>query len=244
MLGKLAAGRRRAGRVRAPCAAKRGGVGWSLATMASPPSSWRASRARPPLMRSAKKPTAVSAATASITATHQQAQLAGAEVARQLAPGRAARPMARAAGSASCASSGDLTASERAPAAAPNAPESLNAACKRRRTRRSRAVLQWRHGHHLPSHLRLPRLADDRARARRGRRLHAAPRARRSTPPSAGRGPSSRSRRTPRRARRCCWRRRATKRSTTSAASTRSCSRCATTRPAHPALADACARRC
>ena len=38
-------------------------------TIASPPSSWRASRARPPLMRSAKKPTAVSAATASVTAT-------------------------------------------------------------------------------------------------------------------------------------------------------------------------------
>ena len=38
-------------------------------TIASPPSIWRASRARPPLIRSAKKPTAVSAATASVTAT-------------------------------------------------------------------------------------------------------------------------------------------------------------------------------
>ena len=46
-----------------------GGTGWSLATIASPPSSCRASRVRPPLMRSAKKPTAVSAATASVTAT-------------------------------------------------------------------------------------------------------------------------------------------------------------------------------
>ena len=45
------------------------GIGWSLRTTASPPSIWRASRARPPLMRSAKKPTAVSAPTASVTAT-------------------------------------------------------------------------------------------------------------------------------------------------------------------------------
>jgi len=45
------------------------GVGLSLLMMASPPSSWRASRARPAFRRSAKKPTAVSAATASSTAT-------------------------------------------------------------------------------------------------------------------------------------------------------------------------------
>ena len=48
---------------------KDAGTGWSLETMASPPSNCRASRARPWLMRSAKKPTAVSAATAKVTAT-------------------------------------------------------------------------------------------------------------------------------------------------------------------------------
>src|SRR5882724_2013453 len=45
------------------------GVGWSLETIASPPSNWRASRDKPWFRRSAKKPTALSAATASITAT-------------------------------------------------------------------------------------------------------------------------------------------------------------------------------
>jgi hypothetical protein len=45
------------------------GVGLSLDTTASPPSNWRASRDSPPLSRSAKNPTAVSAATASVTAT-------------------------------------------------------------------------------------------------------------------------------------------------------------------------------
>src|SRR5512140_3348798 len=45
------------------------GVGLSLETTASPPSNWRASRTSPPLSRSAKKPTAVNAATASVTAT-------------------------------------------------------------------------------------------------------------------------------------------------------------------------------
>ena len=68
MLGKLAVVAVTRPRARA-FASKAGGAGRSLATMASPPSSWRASRARPPLMRSAKKPTAVSAATASVTAT-------------------------------------------------------------------------------------------------------------------------------------------------------------------------------
>ena len=68
MLGKLAVVEVTRPSARA-LASKDGGAGWSLATMASPPSSWRASRARPPLMRSAKKPTAVSAATASATAT-------------------------------------------------------------------------------------------------------------------------------------------------------------------------------
>ena len=53
----------------AALAASSGGAGWSLPTTASPPSNWRASRCRPLLRRSAKKPTAVSAATASITAT-------------------------------------------------------------------------------------------------------------------------------------------------------------------------------
>jgi len=50
-------------------AANDSGDGWSLAMIASPPSSCRASRARPWLSRSAKKPTALSAATASVTAT-------------------------------------------------------------------------------------------------------------------------------------------------------------------------------
>ena len=45
------------------------GVGLSLATTTSPPSSCRASRCSPPWSRSAKKPTEVSAATASVTAT-------------------------------------------------------------------------------------------------------------------------------------------------------------------------------
>ena len=51
------------------CCANSTGVGWSEATIASPPSSWWASRSSPASMRSAKNPTAVSAATASITAT-------------------------------------------------------------------------------------------------------------------------------------------------------------------------------
>src|SRR5262245_7380847 len=55
--------------VRCASSAKAAGAGWSLATMASPPSSARASRAKAALSRSARKPTAVSAATASITAT-------------------------------------------------------------------------------------------------------------------------------------------------------------------------------
>ena len=49
-------------------AMKAAGVALSLDTIASPPSNWRASRCKPPLSRSAKKPTAVSAATASVTA--------------------------------------------------------------------------------------------------------------------------------------------------------------------------------
>src|SRR4249920_1174762 len=68
MLGKLAVVA--VARPRAPAlAANDGGAGRSLATIASPPSSERASRARPPLIRSAKKPTAVSAPTARVTAT-------------------------------------------------------------------------------------------------------------------------------------------------------------------------------
>jgi len=51
------------------CASKSGAGGLSLRTTASPPISARASRARPPCNRSAKKPTAVSAATASVTAS-------------------------------------------------------------------------------------------------------------------------------------------------------------------------------
>ena len=69
MLGKAGDGGDAQAELRAPLRRTRRGVGWSLATIASPPSSWRASRARPLLSRSAKKPTAVSAATASITAT-------------------------------------------------------------------------------------------------------------------------------------------------------------------------------
>ena len=69
MLGKLGVVAVAQAERRARASTNAGGVGWSLATIASPPSSWRASRARPPLRRSAKKPTAVSAATASITAT-------------------------------------------------------------------------------------------------------------------------------------------------------------------------------
>ncbi len=50
-------------------AANAGGAGWSLATTASPPSRAPASRASAASSRLAKKPTAVSAATASVTAT-------------------------------------------------------------------------------------------------------------------------------------------------------------------------------
>ena len=45
------------------------GVGLSLEITASPPSNCRASRCKPPLSRSAKKLTAVRAATARVTAT-------------------------------------------------------------------------------------------------------------------------------------------------------------------------------
>ena len=45
------------------------GVALSLATTASPPNNWLASRCSPPLSLSAKKPTAVIAATASMTAS-------------------------------------------------------------------------------------------------------------------------------------------------------------------------------
>ena len=48
---------------------KTAGVGLSLRSTASPPKSCSASRCKPPLSRSAKKPTAVSDATAKVTAT-------------------------------------------------------------------------------------------------------------------------------------------------------------------------------
>ena len=68
MLGKLTL-RASARPAALAAAATAGGAGWSLATIASPPSSALASRARPAFRRSAKKPTALSAATASVTAT-------------------------------------------------------------------------------------------------------------------------------------------------------------------------------
>src|SRR4051812_639610 len=61
------------------------GVGASLTTTASPPISARASRVRPVFRRSAKKPTAVSAATASVTAT----------ISRRSSPARRSRQSVR-----------------------------------------------------------------------------------------------------------------------------------------------------
>ena len=65
--------------VRKPAAMARlansSGTGWSATTTASPPSSWAASRLRPRSMRSAKKATAVSAATASTTASKRKRML-------------------------------------------------------------------------------------------------------------------------------------------------------------------------
>ena len=68
MLGKLVVVATDSARLRASSTNRCGG-GWSLATIASPPSNWRASRARPRSSRSAKNPTAVSADTASVTAS-------------------------------------------------------------------------------------------------------------------------------------------------------------------------------
>ncbi len=67
MLGKLAAWPTSSPRSIAACV-NAGGSGLSASTTASPPSSCAASRARPERMRSAKKPTAVNAPTASTTA--------------------------------------------------------------------------------------------------------------------------------------------------------------------------------
>ena len=219
------------------------GAGWSLPTTASPPSSCRASRAKPPLSRSAKKPTAVSAATASVTASasrrnsparksraswraasaHQSGgrRRAGAGVVMQEGAGRSCHDDNAAAQAAGPARGHAQAPAERVPCnVRANAPA------------RSRAVLQCGDGHAFA--LRLARLADDRARARRGRRLPAAPRP----------GDRRRLRPAPRGARHlgahhraragAAGRGAARRRCTTSAASRTRCTRCATTPRARP----------
>ena len=140
MLGKLAVVAVTRPSARARCR-NVAGAGWSLETIASPPSSWRASRARPPLMRSAKKPTAVSAATASVTAT----------TSRRSSPARKSRtswrqPSCQAEGDRgprrTSASSASGVRQRRASSSARNLPELANAACNRVESAPARAVLQ------------------------------------------------------------------------------------------------------
>jgi hypothetical protein len=123
----------------AACAANAGGAGMSVATMASPPSSARASRASATLRRSAKKPTAVSAATASITATSS----------KRSSPARRSRRIWRQAIAATlmgrgCAAVGSAMGGNGTPArtnAPPDPAIGLKTACSRVQRRPGAAVL-------------------------------------------------------------------------------------------------------